>query len=288
MSATHRLLVVPSLHVDEPARRGVLAVVLVALCRLSSGYARPPCSLTACRARVESCRQHPQGAMSIRARCTCPEEMQPTHTATMRAVGRRRRLRRAAVAAGAHCTDASAATDENCSTSSRTPQSRPSTQPASSRRIARGCATRSSIAFGAMSTRSQPSNCLFLPELPDDLPDDTLERHFRDTTGYLMPQGSGVEDRNRARAVLESSDRAGGALPRGDAGPVAVRGADVAHPLLEQPGSRRRRRPDEVAAFSFSEPFDAALPPPSSAATRSACRTRRRTSSGRCTTSARR
>ena len=36
-----------------------------------------------------------------------------------------------------------------------------------------------------MSTRSQPSNCLFLPELPDDLPDDTLERHFRGYEGYI-------------------------------------------------------------------------------------------------------
>ena len=49
--------------------------------------------------------------------------------------------------------------------------------------------------FGAMSTRSQPSNCLFLPELPDDLPDDTLERHFRGYEGYITSRTR--KDRNQ-------------------------------------------------------------------------------------------
>ena len=46
-----------------------------------------------------------------------------------------------------------------------------------------------------MSTRSQPSNCLFLPELPDDLPDDTLERHFRGYEGYITSRTR--KDRNQ-------------------------------------------------------------------------------------------
>ena len=34
------------------------------------------------------------------------------------------------------------------------------------------------------SKNSQPSTCLFLPELPPDLTDSVLERHFRGYNGY--------------------------------------------------------------------------------------------------------
>eukprot|EP00965_Chrysotila_dentata_P048872 1621935-Pleurochrysis_carterae.AAC.3 len=33
-------------------------------------------------------------------------------------------------------------------------------------------------------SRSQPSECLFLPELPGELKDDDLERHFRGFVGF--------------------------------------------------------------------------------------------------------
>ena len=35
-------------------------------------------------------------------------------------------------------------------------------------------------------SRAPPSNCLFLPELPTDLTDATLERHFRGFVGYSV------------------------------------------------------------------------------------------------------
>ena len=46
---------------------------------------------------------------------------------------------------------------------------------------------------GAMS-RAPPSNCLFLPELPIDLTDATLERHFRGFVGFQVARTR--KDRN--------------------------------------------------------------------------------------------
>ena len=86
-----------------------------------------------------------------------------------------------------------------------------------------------------MSTRSQPSNCLFLPELPDDLPDDTLERHFRGYEGYITSRTR--KDRNQKTVgfvefeLIEQAVRC-----REEMQDQSLLGADLAHPLLEQPG----------------------------------------------------